>query len=907
MEAALASSSSSLPAPAPQFEPNTEAIKRRLLKKGVYPTPKIIHNLRKKEIQKHNRKLNKNREFQKQEQKQALLALEESHFQALKHEYKEFNKAISGKRRGESGALLVGKPWERIERVKLKEIGSGSREFNGNKLKRENLRELKEIFEGNLKWVLDDDIDLEDKDWLRSDSEQKWDPAKRWRGEGEAIRFLVDRLSCREVTVKDWKLAKIMKQSGLRFSEGQLLKIVEELGNKGKWAQAMTVVEWVYNDKDRRDCKSRFVYTKLLSVLGKERRPQEALSIFNLMREDRSLYPDMAAYHSIAVTLGQAGLLKELVEVIECMRQKPSKRINNMFHKKWDPVLEPDLVIYNAILNACVPSQQWKGVSWVFQQLRRSGLKPNGATYGLAMEVMLHSGKYESVYEYFRRMKRSGESLKSLTYKVLVRAFWEEGKVNEAVEAVRDMEQRGVVGAASVYYELACCLCYNGRWQDAMLEVEKMKRLRHRKPLEVSLTGMIASSMDGGHIDDCISIFEHMKAHCVPNIGTINTMLKVYSRSDLFSEAKELFEDIKGVDHSGTTIKPDEYTYSSMLQASARALQWEYFEYVYKEMAFAGYQLDQSKHASQLVEASRCGKSHLLEHAFNEILEAGEIPHPLFFTEMVFQATAQENYERAVTLVNTMAHASFQISERQWTYLFEKNGEKISQDSLEKLLDAVGHCDMASEVTVSNLSRSLQSLRRSGSSGDLPHTDSCIEDTNDSHFNTNSGEIAGDKSAHMLTSSASMIDGNLKLVVDPFVNKTSRTSDMPLVNNSSTNGTGDELDAASSTGNSVNSLDIAANLSGKRDAFADDVASGASNECLGKKLSNILLEEPAKDAEEVELEIGTTEADDWYGSELPSAHHILDVWKESRKKDGVFFPFHLGQEQLPISVLKNAS
>jgi pentatricopeptide repeat protein len=56
-------------------------------------------------------------------------------------------------------------------------------------------------------------------------------------------------------------------------------------------------------------------------------------------------------------------------------------------------------------------------------------------------------------------------------FPVLVRAFWEEGRVNEAVEAVRDMEQRGVVGAASVYYELACCLCYNGRWQDAMLEV----------------------------------------------------------------------------------------------------------------------------------------------------------------------------------------------------------------------------------------------------------------------------------------------------------------------------------------------------------------------------------------------------------------------------------------------------
>lgn len=39
------------------------------------------------------------------------------------------------------------------------------------------------------------------------------------------------------------------------------------------------------------------------------------------------------------------------------------------------------------VLNACVPTQQWKGVSWVFEQLRKCGLKPNGATYGLAMEV----------------------------------------------------------------------------------------------------------------------------------------------------------------------------------------------------------------------------------------------------------------------------------------------------------------------------------------------------------------------------------------------------------------------------------------------------------------------------------------------------------------------------------------
>lgn len=60
------------------------------------------------------------------------------------------------------------------------------------------------------------------------------------------------------------------------------------------------------------------------------------------------MYPDMAAYHNIAVTLGQAGLVKELISILECMRLKPSKRVKNA-RKNWDPTLEPDMVIYNAV------------------------------------------------------------------------------------------------------------------------------------------------------------------------------------------------------------------------------------------------------------------------------------------------------------------------------------------------------------------------------------------------------------------------------------------------------------------------------------------------------------------------------------------------------------------------------
>jgi pentatricopeptide repeat protein len=126
---------------------------------------------------------------------------------------------------------------------------------------------------------------------------------------------------------------------------------------------------------------------------------------------------------------------------------------------------------------------------------------------------------------------------------------------------------------------------------------------------------MMLASYNGGYIYECISIFESMKGHCTPNIGTVNVVLKVYGRCDMFGKAKDLFETTKACfsssqtfGHEHSSFQADAYTYSSMLEACASAQQWEYFEYVYREMALSHYHLDQSKYAWLLVKASRAGK-----------------------------------------------------------------------------------------------------------------------------------------------------------------------------------------------------------------------------------------------------------------------------------------------------------
>nr|XP_016461513.1 PREDICTED: pentatricopeptide repeat-containing protein At5g67570, chloroplastic-like [Nicotiana tabacum] len=866
-----------LPSPSPSI--NVEKLKQNLLQNGVDPTPKIVHTLRKKHLQKFNRRLAKKaaKEPEPLTETQTQALAEESYFHAVKSEYKSFNKEVNAK----NDVKMVGRPWERIEKLKLQELSSESKVYSGDKLNSEHLWELSDIIESErdkFSWLLDYGVEIK-QGWFDNESDN-WDYTRRRRGEAETIRFVIDRLSGTELGVKDYKFSKLMKHSGLQFTEEQMLRLVEGLGEKGQWRHALSVVHWVFNSKEHRRCKSRFVYTKLLAVLGKARRPREALQVFNLMRGDAHIYPDMAAYHSVAVTLGQAGLLKELINIIDCMKQKPEK-IKYMRKKNWDPVLQPDLVVYNAVLNACVPSRQWRGVSWAFEQLRKNGLKPNGPSYGLAMEVMLQSGKFDLVHEFFGKMKRSGEALKALSYKVLVKAFWEEGRVNEAIQAVREMEQRGVVGSASVYYELACCLCYHGMWKEAFLEIEKLKMLRHTRPLVVTFTGMILSSMDGGHIDGCICIFEHSKKHSEPDIGIINAMLKVYGKNDMFYKAKELFEWAKTEDpgpqlyqgNFSSSRSPDAYTYTSMLEASACSLQWEYFEYVYKEMALSGYQLDQSRHAYLLVEASKAGKVHLLEHAFDAILEIGQIPHASFFFEILCQATCQYDFERAVALIKSMVHAPFRVSEQQWIDLFNNNGERISHSRLRGLFDVLCSQALGSDSTIVNLCSALESLCGS-------YTSTVLSIGEPVKFATDACAMTADKDRTLYTCNAPANTDEFDL---QYVQADEGDcNDEAYVHSSGAREKGvnrelvSDMSHLSQRGNERAGTSTISELSDEELTFDDQF-------------------DYLDDIDQLGLGISDDEDDNSCETKVPSAQEILETWEDIRKKDATFFSFQLGQ------------
>ncbi|KAM1217206.1 hypothetical protein TB2_013200 [Malus domestica] len=200
----------------------------------------------------------------------------------------------------------------------------------------------------------------------------------------------------------EWMFSKMMRSAQIRFTDHSILRVIQLLGKLGNWRRVLQVIEWLQMRERSKSYKLIYIYTTALDVLGRARRPVEALNVFHAMLEQMSSYPDLLAYHSIVVTLGQARHMREL-----------------------------------------------------FDQLKQKGLPPATTTYGLVMEVMLACGKYNLVHEFFKKVQKSSIP-NALTSRVIVNTLWREGKIDEAVSVVHNMEIRGIVPRSTNQIENIC-------------------------------------------------------------------------------------------------------------------------------------------------------------------------------------------------------------------------------------------------------------------------------------------------------------------------------------------------------------------------------------------------------------------------------------------------------------------
>ncbi|XP_071706619.1 pentatricopeptide repeat-containing protein At1g30610, chloroplastic [Rutidosis leptorrhynchoides] len=519
----------------------------------------------------------------------------------------------------------------------------------------------------------------------------------------ERIQKLAKCLNGASIDNPEWNFSKMMRSAKIKFADFSIIRLIQILGNYGNWRQVLQVIEWMQARERFKSNRLRNMYTAALDALGKARRPVEALNVFQTMQQQMASYPDIVAYHCIAVTLGQAGHMRELFHVIDVMKSPPKKKMSTGIYHKWDPRLEPDIIVYNAVLNACVRQKNLEGAFWVLQQLKENGQQANSITYGLVMEVMLACEKYNLVHEFFKKMQKSFIP-SSLTYKVLVNTFRKEGKVDEAIRAVQEMEKRGIVGSAAIYYDLARCLCSVGRCKEALVQIEKVCKVAN-KPLVVTYTGLIQASLDSGKIESGIYIFKHMNKFCSPNLVTYNIMLKGYLDHHKFDEARRLFDNLLENGKHATNkdvykhvVLPDIHTFNLMLEACLINQRWDDLEFVYTKMLQHGFYFNAKRHSHMILEACKAGKVNMLETTWKYLIEGDQIPPLPLVQEMFCLKLKQDDYAGAFScLICLPSTESHKYSRNSWLNHFRSDSDLFREETLQQLVDRISNLLLRNE------------------------------------------------------------------------------------------------------------------------------------------------------------------------------------------------------------------
>lgn len=537
----------------------------------------------------------------------------------------------------------------------------------------------------------------------------------------DRIQKLAKCLNGAPIDSPEWNFSKMMRSAKIRFADFSIIRLIQILGNYGNWRQVLQVIEWMQSRERFKSNRIRNIYTAALDALGKARRPVEALNVFYTMQQQMSSYPDIVAYRCIAVTLGQAGHMRELFHVIDTMKSSPKKKLSTGVLQKWDPRLEPDIIVYNAVLNACVRQKNLEGAFWVFQQLKEQGQQPNTITYGLVMEVMLACEKYNLVHEFFKKMQKSFIP-NSLTYKVLVNTLWKEGKVDEAIVAVQDMEKRGIVGSAALYYDLARCLCSAGRCEEALVQIEKVCKVAN-KPLVVTYTGLIQACLDSGKIESGVKIFNQMCKFCSPNLITYNIMIKGHLDYNKFEEAQKLFYKllengghVTSKDDYRHVVLPDIHTFNLMLDACLVNKRWDDLEFIYIKMLQHGYHFNAKRHSHMILEACNAGKANLLETTWKHLIEGDQIPPPSLVQKMFCMKLEQDDYAAAFScLISLPSTESHKYSRKSWLHCFRESPEIFREEMLLQVIDKVNTLLSRNEepnTILLNLMRSCKEILR---------------------------------------------------------------------------------------------------------------------------------------------------------------------------------------------------
>lgn len=310
-------------------------------------------------------------------------------------------------------------------------------------------------------------------------------------------------------------------------------------------------------------CES--AYSAMITIYTRMGLYDKAEDVIGFLREDE-------------VVLTQENWLVMLNAYCQQGKLREAERV---FHAMRQSGFSPNVIAYNTVITGHGKVSRMDDAERLFCDLKDAGIMPNETTYRLMIEGWGRAGNYDQVQLYYVQLKRLGFKPSSSNLYTLIRLQAEHEDEEGAIRTIDDMmiigcQKSSILGTLLQAYEKAnrlekmpsvlvgpmydhvlknqtsCAILVTAYVKSFLIDnaIQVMREKKWDDPIfEDNLYHLlICSCKDLGHLENAIKIFTLMPKPAKPNLNISCTMIDIFSKMSLFSEAERLYIELKTSD-----------------------------------------------------------------------------------------------------------------------------------------------------------------------------------------------------------------------------------------------------------------------------------------------------------------------------------------------------------------------
>ncbi|XP_020274854.1 pentatricopeptide repeat-containing protein At3g06430, chloroplastic [Asparagus officinalis] len=374
--------------------------------------------------------------------------------------------------------------------------------------------------------------------------------------------------------------------------------------------------------EDRAEAKAWVpTVTETLADKIQRKQWQDALEVFEMLKEQIFYYPKVGTYVKLLVLLGKSGqairahqLFDEMLEAgIEptaelytallaayCRSNLLDQAYSILDKMKSLPFCQPDVFTYSTLLKACVESSRFDLVESLYQEMSDRMITPNTVTQNTVLGGYGKAGKFDEMEKILSGMLESSTCRPDVwTMNIILALFGNKGQIDMMEKWYEKFRSIGIEPETQTFNILIGAYGKKKMYDKMTAVMEYMRKLQF--PWTTSTyNNVIEAFADVGDAKNMDYTFNQMRAEGMrADTKTFCCLVDGFSNAGLFHKVVSSIQLAERLDVSFNTS-----FYNSVLSACAKAGDLMEMERVFNQMKDKYYTPDSTTY-SILVEAYR--------------------------------------------------------------------------------------------------------------------------------------------------------------------------------------------------------------------------------------------------------------------------------------------------------------